>query len=228
MGLFSRRPDTAVTTVDPVLLEEARALLRPGFVDRTDAIETVGDRFDRADGDPMVQAAVDLARRERLAAQQTWRGPSDYDRLAAAFDRLGEQGVVARMNFTCCQNCGTDEIDDERTPARGAQPGGYQWREWAYTFFHQQDAERLADQPAVLYLSYSSFRAAAHLDPALVQAARDGDRDADRRVRIETNGAVGRIVADALRQQGLTVDWSGDPGDRIKVRITDWRKPLPS
>jgi hypothetical protein len=34
-------------------------------------------------------------------------------------------------------------------------------------------------------------------------------------------------VATALREHGLTVDWDGDPDERIKVPITDWRKYLP-
>lgn len=209
------------------MVEYARTLLRPGFVDRIDGVEMVRDHFDRADGDPRVESSVDLAWRERQDAQRAWRDPSDYDRLAAAFDRLADRGVVARMNFTCCQNCGTTEIDDERTPLAGAEPGQYAWREWAYTFFHQQDAERLVDEPTVLPLSYSAFRAAPQLDPALVRAARDGDAEAARRVRIETDGTVGTIVADALREQGLTVDWDGNPDARLAVLITDWRKPLP-
>jgi len=70
-----------------------------------------------------------------LAEQQKWREPGDYDRMAAAFARIQQQGVPARMNFTCCQTCGIDEIDDERTPLRRAAAGEYPWREWGYTFF---------------------------------------------------------------------------------------------
>lgn len=229
MGIFSRRRPAgpAEPTPDPELVAYARTLIRPGFVARADAVQAVRDHFEIDDLDRGPAAAVDQAWGERSAQQQKWREPGDYDRMAAAFARIQQQGLVARMNFACCQNCGTREIDDERTPRRGAAPGEYQWREWAYTFFHQQDAERLADEPAVLYLSYSAFQAAPHLDSALVQAARAGDDDARRQVRIETDRAVGTIVADALREHGLTVDWAGDPEERIKVHITGWRKYLP-
>ncbi len=227
MGLFSRRrPNDPAAMPDPELVGFARTLIRPGFVSRADAVQAVHDHFE-IDSDGSAAAAVDAAWRDRLAELNRFGEPGDYDRMAAAFARLRQQGLVARMNFTCCQTCGTAEIDDERTPLKGAAPGEYPWREWAYTFFHQQDAERLADSPSVLYLSYSAFRAAPHLDPALVRAARDGDADARRRVHADTDGAVGSIVVAALREHGLEVDWAGDPGDRIKVRITDWRKPLP-
>ncbi len=228
MGLLRRRrPEPAAGPApDPALLELAGAIIRPGFVDRADAVEMVRDRSGRGESDPGPAAAVDRAWHDRTMEQQTWSGPGDHDRLGAAFAHLGRQGVVARMNFTCCQNCGTDEIDDERTPDPGG--GQYPWREWAYTFFHQQDAERLGDVPAVLFLSYSAFRASPRLDPALLQAARAGDEEARRRVRVATDSEVGTIVATALRDHGLTVEWDGDPDQRIRVVVTDWRKPLPS
>lgn len=229
MGIFSRRrpADPAEPSPDPELVDYARTLIRPGFVTRTDAVQAVRDHFEIDDADRRPVAAVNQAWRERSAEQHTWREPGDYDRMAAAFARIQQQGLVARMNFACCQNCGTDEMDDERSPRKRVATVEYPWKEWGYTFFHQRDAERLADEPAVLYLSYSAFRAAPHLDPALVQAARDGDADATRQVRIATDRAVGTIVAAALREHGLTVDWAGDPDERIKVRITGWRKPLP-
>lgn len=233
MGIFSRhRPatgssDEPAPPPDPELVAHARTLIRPGFVGRADAVAEVRDHFEIDDDDRRPEAAVDVAWREREAEQQTWREVGDYDRMAAAFARIQQQGLLARMNFTCCQTCGTEEIDDQRTPRKGAAAGEYPWKEWAYTFFHQQDAARLADDWAVLSLSYSAFRPAPHLDPALVQAARDGDAGAREQVRIETDRAVGTIVATALREHGLTVDWDGDPDERITVSITDWRKYLP-
>lgn len=233
MGIFSRRrpdagsPDEPAPVADPELVEYARTVILPGFVGRSDAVVAVRDHFEIADDDRRPEAAVEAAWLALQAEQRKWREPGDYDRMAAAFARIQQQGVLARMNFACCQNCGTDEIDDERTPNKRVAPGEYPWKEWAYTFFHQQDAEGLATSPSTLHLSYSAFRAAPHLDPALVRAARDGDADAKKQVRVETDRAVGTIVAGALREHGLTVDWDGDPDERIKVRITQWRKYLP-
>ncbi|MDI9902924.1 hypothetical protein QM716_24015 [Rhodococcus sp. IEGM 1409] len=92
--------------------------------------------------------------------------------------------------------CGTTEIDDERTPSEPDE-NGYPFAQWAYTFFHMQDAERLGDETAK-----------AH-------------------VIAQTDQTVGRQVADALRAQGLSVDWNGDNNQRIRVTDVRWRKPLP-
>lgn len=35
---------------------------------------------------------------------------------------------------------------------------------------------------------------------------------------------MGTIVAAALREHGPTVDWDGDPDERIEVQITGWRR----
>lgn len=206
--------------------EAAHMFVVPGFLTRAEATEAVREFLELDEDDHRPASAVEAVWRVRLAEQQGWSGPGDYQRLAAAFARLGELGVLGRMNFTCCQTCGTAEIDDERTPADDG--GGYPWREWAYTFFHEQDAERLIESPAILFLSYSAFRPAPDLDPALVQAARAGDEDARRSVVRETDASVGRTVANAVRETGLHVDWDGDPGQRIAVHISDWRKPLPT
>lgn len=39
---------------------------------------------------------------------------------------------------------------------------------------------------------------------------------------------VGTAVAEALRAEGLDVEWNGSNASRIQVTITDWRKPLPA
>lgn len=170
-------------------------------------------------------AAEEWGRRESELAAAA--GPSDHDRLAAAFGTLEQRGVLARMSFTCCQTCGNDEIGDERTPAEPAEGSTYGFAEWAFTFFHQQDAERLVDPDATLYLGFGSFRPAADTDPADLAAARDGDAEARRRVSVHTDTVVGRAVRDALVGEGLEVTWDDDPGARIEVAIRDWRKPLP-
>lgn len=209
------------------LLADARERIRSGFLDRDDLAGWVAGGHDLAEDDPRPLRAAAQAWDERLAEQAGWTGESDYDRLAAAFADLEASGVLARMNFTCCNTCGTTEIDDERTPDHDAPEGAYPFREWAYTFFHSQDAERLADAPADLFLTYSSFRPAADVDPDLMARARAGEQEAREQVVRHTDATVGRIVVDALAAHGLAPDWSGDPTRRIAVPITDWRKPLP-
>jgi hypothetical protein len=218
--LFRRRPETpeqgpaTSPTADlDALAESARQAVLPGFLSRVEAIERVRDEFELVDDDPAAEDAVDRVWRARLEEERTW----------AAGD---SEGVVARMDFTCCNSCGTTEIDDERTAL--PEPGeGYRYREERYVFFHQQDSDRLVDEPAQLMLTYSAWRAARDTDPELLSAARAGDRDAETRIREETDRKVGEIVAAALAEEGLTVSWNGDPAQRLAVEISHWRKPLP-
>lgn len=151
----------------------------------------------------------------------------DFGRLQQAFDRLASRGVLCRMSFTCCQTCGTAEIDDERSPRPTSSEGEYPFEEWAYTFFHQQDSERLNDPGASIFLTYSAFRPAPGIEPDLLERARVGDEGARREVVDRTDTTVGELVRDALVAEGLTVDWNGTSAQRIRVHVPQWRKRLP-
>lgn len=57
--------------------------------------------------------------------------------LRAAFSKLRAEGIVARMNFACCQSCGLAELPQEEANKNG------------YVFYHHQDAERLKNKGEV-------------------------------------------------------------------------------
>jgi hypothetical protein len=233
---FRRRstPTTGDESVEPaaqssVADDDVRMLamqaVLPGFRVQDDAVEFVRETLELDDTDNRPATVVGEVWSQRLAEERSWEGASDYHRLEAAFADLNNRGVAARMNFTCCNTCGTDEIDNERTPIEVAE--GYPFQESAYTFFHQQDAERLGQDPSVLYLTYSSWLPAEDLDPALVEAARSGDIDARNTVVSRTDALIGAQVTEVLSTHGLLVRWDGDPTERIEVQIANWRKPLP-
>jgi hypothetical protein len=237
MGLFDRfkrpapapaeaepRADAADEVSDDDVREAVRERVLPGFLDKADVVEHVGEYLE-IEGDPRVARIVDEVWTDRLQEEAGWSGAGDYAKLEAAFAALAEQGVVGRMDFTCCQTCGTAEIDDERTPA-DVPEGEYPFREWGYTFFHQQDTERLLDEPATLYLSYSTFVPSPDVDDDLIARWREDD-SLRGEVVAASDASVGHRVADALRAQGLDVTWDGDTGQRVEVAITEWRKPLP-
>lgn len=139
-----------------------------------------------------------------MAEQNTWTTPSDADRLTAAFTELNADGIVARENWTCCSTCGHDDLW-ELMKTMPITPGGY-------VFFHQQDSERLGEDPtdATLYLAYGPGPIVTNADEAdavaLIAAAR---------------------VVDVLREHAFAVTWDGDINRRIAVDISDWRKRLP-
>jgi hypothetical protein len=191
-------PDASGTVVDE-LREAVRLLVAPGFRTRAQVDESIVEMvLDDPDGWPGLSAddarAVVAEVWDGVAAERsTAAGPGDFERLEAAFAELAGEGVTARMDFACCQSCGHAEIGDER--AEG---------DWGYTFFHEQDTERLADADAELYLAFGVY---------------GGDAD---------DQPVAQRVVAALERQGLPVSWDGTPEQRIRIAPLDWRKALPA
>src|SRR5882762_7412606 len=112
-----------------------------GFVPIDEIVDEAVEVFSEATADATALRGAALAVAERslaahIAQQASWHGPTDCDRLDAAFAALDRVGIVARQHFSCCCTCGAHEIHDEMnqaekagTPSRG------------YTFFHVQDTE---------------------------------------------------------------------------------------
>lgn len=204
MGLFRRR---ARNEGWEIVAEHATRMVIPGFLTLPEARcairEMVEDHETLNVSTERAEAILDEVWRRRLREQESWRGLSDADRLDAAFAELEAAGIVARMSFSCCGSCGAGEIHDE-VPA-GASPRGY-------VFFHQQDADGLADPDASLYLSYGAFSEASASEDEYEQEAL----------------AVGRSVQQSLEANGLRVDWDGTHARRIGVVNLDWRRLLPA
>jgi len=204
MGIFDKLVRRAS---DPEAIEELRdqvvLWVRPGFYSRGEVLVSAQEFRDDDEmpvTDRQLEQVVDEVWQARLAEQQGWAERTDADKVAAAFAELDAAGVIARMNFTCCQTCGVAEIDDER-PADRPTSG--------YVFFHQQDSERLVDDQALLYLAYGT------LDPVPGQVA-------------EQDAEVGRQIETALRTQGVPVEWNGSSQQRISVGPINWQRRLPA
>jgi len=177
--------------------EEVRAMVRAGFTPFDRVLRAADEMLEPDATTSLRTAAGEVARHEwqaRVTEQATWTDEGDYPALAAAFADLEDLGVVARMCFACCNSCGATEIHDEIDP-NGNEPLGY-------TFFHSQEADRLAGTPGDLFLSFDGF----------------DDTPA---------AAIGDLVATTVARRGLEVDWDGNPGVKVRVRVTDWRKRLP-
>ena len=227
MGFLDRfrrqPPDPTVPVPDSrrALTERVAELIGPGFLTRDRAVDIVVEMVeDDPDGYPGLSAvdarAVLGEVWDRLAgAQSGWR-EGDYEPLRQAFGELESDGVVARMNFTCCQTCGHAEIGDERSDGS-----------WGYTFFHEQDAEQLQPGGSDLFLAFGAFGPVPTLDPALVERAHDGDDAARQEAITQSELTVARRVVSALERHGLRVDWDGTNAKRIRVESLDWRKRLP-
>jgi len=224
-------PAPAPVAIDPVALAETiDALVLPGFTPFEDVVETVVEvHEDEVDDPETLRPVVERAVRDRWAArlteQHAWEpGSGQYERLRDAFATLREQGFVTGMAVGVDQADGVAECADARTPDPTAPD---RHREWAYVFFHQQDAERLAEPTALLYLAYGAFRPSPDLEPdhvALAEQSADGRAVLGRHSRVSAASAV---VA-ALVDHGLDAEWDGQTTQRITVRIDRWQKPLPA
>ncbi|MCP2337864.1 DUF6891 domain-containing protein [Actinomadura rupiterrae] len=143
--------------VDADLKEELRDTVRThaarGMSDFDGVVEAAVEYLDTFEGDErdLEEAAREVAVEEFAAhaeAQAAWGdGPLEPDRLRAAFRSLDEAGIIARADFTCCQNCGVHEIGAE--VPEGATARGY-------AFCHRQDVEGALHGGGV-YLSYGVF-----------------------------------------------------------------------
>ena len=153
-----------------------------------------------ADVPARVQRAAPRVFEARLAEEQAWPVPTDCDRLDRAFERLEQAGIVARQDFTCCQNCGHAEIGDEIEQARTRGPVR------GYTFFHHQDTERAAEGGS-LYLAYGAVLPKESSEEAWQQGQL----------------VIAHEVVAALQAEGLATSWNGQGNQRIAVGL-DWRR----
>ena len=117
---------------------------------KTEGVEVFAEGDNRAALRPMSERLTDEAIADQLSAQKEWPAVTDCDLLDRAFGELERAGIVARQNFSCCGNCGSIEILDEMTNAKGA---GTKVR--GYTFYHMQDTDSAADGYGLL-LNYGS------------------------------------------------------------------------
>lgn len=214
---------------DQMIDETVTEHVLPGFLRFDDLVEVVVEWYVDDVPDEAAFRATVAARarpiwdaRRREEASWGWES-SQHDRLQLAFRRLAALGFVTGMDLGVDQGDGFLEARDRRTPDEGA-PGGF--REWAYVYFHTQDAEGLCLDRHVLRLAFGSFRPAPDIDPDLVAKAMLSSRG-EAAITERSQLSAGQQVADVLTDSGFDVDWDGTAGRRIGVVIDRWRKALP-
>lgn len=180
----------ALDDVMDELREHVRSELRMGFTPVEEIAESALDVFETDDPDQLLPMAEHLVRRESeaLAREQAgWPDVTDCDRLDLAFEELERRGIVARHHFSCCMNCGSQEIWAE---VEDALEDGTQVR--GHTFYHEQDTAGAAEGGG-LYLAYGAMEeqgmeAVAREIMAVLQAqglATEWDGSTDTRIRVD-------------------------------------------
>jgi hypothetical protein len=184
------------------VLEDLRSFIayrvREGFESVHDIVENATNYAQETYGRDDLQPDIKRITAELLAAhraeQAGWEDSTDCDRLDRAFASLNRQGIVARQDFSCCNNCGFTEIWDEVEKEEERQPVE------GYVFYHLQCTER-AIKSGQLLMAYGCVAD----DPKALQ-----------RVAV-------KIVAE-LRRVGLNASWQGTTGHPIVVDGIVWRR----
>ena len=163
------------------------------------ALEVVASDYDVEALRPHAQRVLAEAMEEQRRPETEWPAVTDWDRFDAAFAALEENGIVCRHNFSCCGTCAAGEIWDEMKAERDK---GREIVGCAH--YNMQDTDGAVEGYGI-YLSYGSVL--------------EGERAAV---------SIGHEIAEAMRGQGLEVEWDGSWAKRIFVKMEWQRRVSPS
>ena len=171
---------------------------------------SVGELDAQIDGDAAEGYGFDIARvkafaeemlLKKRAVEAGWPQHTDCDRLDKAFDRLRAQGICAlhfpESGYT--MQHGRAAVIEEVT-AEGVPEDRYA----GFCFYHAQDIDRALDEEGLM-LAFGS-----------VVSEEDED-----------DVQIGRMVRDALLQEGLQTEWDGTADSRIHVPGLRWQCRTP-
>lgn len=125
-----------------------------------------------------------------------WSRPTDFDRLAKAFDELNSEGIIALHKAGYTKQDGYSDVGEViHMLDSPIKPLGY-------CFYHTQDLERAID-PEIqnLFLAFDDIR--QDDEHALL---------------------VGRKIVAKLNENGLKTEWDGTIDQRIEIKNIYWQK----
>jgi hypothetical protein len=172
--------------------------IRQGFSSVHEIVEETTDFVFETLGRDDLEIEVQHIVTDLLVAYRTeqgyWKSSTDCDRLNEAFAALNRQGIVARQNFSCCNNCGFTEIWDEIDREEKHQPIE------GYVFYHLQGTEQ-AIKTGRLLLAYGCI-------------------EEDMKVLTK----VANKIVEELRHVGLDANWQGTTSHPIVVDGIVWQR----
>ena len=119
-------------------------------------------------------------------------------KLAAAFRAMRKEGLLAKQNYKCCQNCGGCALTIEAVNLLKSGKVKMKYHIKGCCFYHNQDNTNLkAGEPFML-------------------AYGDMDSTEYGKIGLPTE-KVGNIVTKCLDEAGVTWEWDGTAGQRIAV-----------
>ncbi|MGW8431568.1 DUF6891 domain-containing protein [Curtobacterium citreum] len=187
-----------------------------------DALETEPHRTEETFRRDVTWMARTLWHGRRLdEADSDAMAASEHHQVAAAFQQLAKNGFVTGEHLGVDQSSAFELARAARQPT---SDGGYE--QWAYAYFHEQDAAELYELPARLRIAFGAFTTSPNIDDDTVHRAMLTDRG-QAAIEHQSRSEAGQTVAAALTDAGLTVEWDGTTGNRIAVHVERWMRPLP-
>ena len=138
---------------------------------------------------------------EKYSAHQresaSWKHPTDFERLANAFDELIKEGIICLHKAGYTRSDGEEDCMEviEKLKQSGIQVRGF-------CYYHTQDLMRAVDPESCnLWLGFGS---STHNDGEAIVVAKD--------------------IIQKLNEHGFETSWAGTVDQRIKIRHIDWKK----
>jgi class 3 adenylate cyclase len=120
---------------DKYILDAIRTWVWSGFYSPAEVEQLIDDILEPGADEAMLRAAVAPEFAKKAAAEASWPGRTDCDRLDAAFAELNAAGIIALHNAGYTMSDGHEDVGKE-LHQRG-RPGIR-----GYCFYHAQDLER--------------------------------------------------------------------------------------
>ncbi len=192
------------------LRELAWGIVLRGVIDPDEFVDAATDDelLDEETATAVFASVVEVRRR-----QQASFGELAPTSLSDAFAELERRGVVARQNFSCCGNCASGEIWDERPAGRPSR---------GYVYFHSQDTDSLLDSNET-YIGYGAFPD-AFISESEWKALDHAGRSA--RYEKEVLALMNETVIPVLEDHGIDVVWNRSLGTRILLRNVEYYAPI--
>ena len=180
-------------------LEQLDLDIKFGFENKEDLFEGIKEMFyDEADfDDDWLRETISVKYKQHQKDSLTWTRPTDFEKLAKAFDELIEEKIVCLHKAGYTKQDGEEYCMEtiEKLRLLGVNAIGF-------CYYHSQDLARAVD-PDIrnLYLGFDS-------------PTQDNS---------EALEVANRIVG-SLKKHGFEVNWTGTVDQRIEIKNITWRK----
>lgn len=180
-------------------LEQLELDIKFGFENKEELFDSIREMFyDEDDFDEeWLRQTISEKYEQHQKDSLTWTKPTDFDKLAKAFDELIEEKIV------CLHKAGYTKQDGEGDCMEIIEKlKKLKVKAIGYCYYHSQDLARAVD-PDIrnLYLGFDS--------------PTQDDNEA-----LE----VANKIVSSLKKYGFDVDWTGTVDQRIEIKNITWRK----